>query len=84
MPDRFVVRSTKGVHINPAAASSGGGGQRPLPHSYYVLDSAICYELVAAFEAHTHGNRFRQRSDENRREAAESVAAELNEWAETA
>jgi hypothetical protein len=84
MPDRFVVRSTKGARINPAAASSGGGGRRPLPHSYYVLDSAICYELVAAFEAHTHGNRFRQRSDADRREAAESVAAELNVWAATA
>jgi hypothetical protein len=83
MRDRFVVRSTKGVHINPAAASSGGGGQRPLPYSYYVLDSAICFNLVAEFEAHTHGNRFRQRSDEDRRQAAESAAAVLNDWAAT-
>jgi hypothetical protein len=84
MTDRFVVRSTKGARINPAAGHSAGGGQRPLPHSYYVLDSAICFHLVAAFEAHTHGNRFRQRSDEDRREAAETAAAELNAWAVTA
>jgi hypothetical protein len=84
MTGRFVVRSTKGVRINPAAASSGGGGQRPLPYSYYVLDSAMCFNLVAAFEAHTHGNRFRQRSDADRKEAAEAAAAELNAWAATA
>jgi hypothetical protein len=82
--DRFVVRSTKGVRINPAAGHSAGGGQRSLPHSYYVLDSAMCFKLIAAFEAHTHGNRFRQRSDEDRKEAAEAAAAELNEWAATA
>jgi hypothetical protein len=84
MRDRFVVRSTKGVRINPAAGHSAGGGQRPLPHSYYVLDSAICFNLVASFEAHTHGNRFQQRNDKDRREAAEAAAAELNAWAETA
>jgi hypothetical protein len=82
--DRFVVRSTKGVRINPAASHSAGGGRRALPHSYYVLDSAMCFNLVAAFEAHTHGNRFQQRGDEDRREAAEAAAAELNEWAVTA
>jgi hypothetical protein len=55
-----------------------------LPHSYYVLDSVVCFNVMAAFEAHTHGNRFRQRSDQDRKEAAETVAAELNEWAATA
>jgi hypothetical protein len=83
MRDRFVVRSTRGARINPAAGHSAGGGRRPLPHSYYVLDSVVCFNVMAAFEAHTHGNRFRQRSDQDRKEAAETVA-ELNEWAATA
>jgi hypothetical protein len=84
MPDRFVVRSTQGSHINQASGSNSGGGSRPLPHSYYVLDSAYTFRVVASFEAHTRGDRFRQPSDQERREAAEAAAAELNAWAATA
>jgi hypothetical protein len=83
MPDRFVVRSTTGFHINPATGSYPCGKRTP-PTSFYVLDSAFAWRTVWAMDGQSTGNRFKKIGDANRRAAAESKAQELNEWAATA
>ena len=64
---RFVVRSVTGY---PASEYRPRGGPRT---DYYVMDSLVCYRVVASFPSRGHAKR-----SDKRREKAERLAATLN------
>jgi hypothetical protein len=49
--ERYRVSSVLGYTIHPGHATSGvgGGSHRTPSRSYAVLDSAVCYRIVAEF-----------------------------------
>jgi hypothetical protein len=47
--ERYRVSSVLGYTIHPNLHGAGGGSHRTPSRSYSVLDSAVCYRIVAEF-----------------------------------
>jgi hypothetical protein len=77
--ERYIARSVTGFPITPTTIENGRNTRTKPSTLWYVLDSAYCYRIVAAFTKNV-GSRNKVRPEAAAHLLAARLNAEENEW----